>query len=81
MKVIKCDVCGKELSMDEAYIITDFINYSNCIDICEECQIVYKDIESEFLQEQHEIFEQRQKDIYDLKEKYKKEILKLRKNS
>lgn len=81
MKLIRCDVCGKELNMDEAYIITDFINYGSCIDACEECREVYKTIESKFLQEQHEIFEQRQKDITDLKEKYKKEILKLRKNS
>lgn len=81
MKVIKCDVCGKELNMDESYIITDFINYGSGIDACKECRKVYKAIESEFLQEQHEIFEQRRKDINDLKEKYKKEILKLRKNS
>lgn len=81
MKVIKCDICGKEVNMDALYIITDFINYGNCIDSCEECNDIYKDIENKFLEEQHEIYDKRQRELVDLKEKYKKEILKLRENS
>lgn len=81
MKVIKCDVCGKVVEYGKSTTTSDFINYGAGVDLCEECYEIYKKLEKSFLEQQHEIFEQRQKDINDLKEKYKKEILKLRKNS
>lgn len=79
MRLIKCDVCNKELDDYNVYTTMDFINYGSGIDLCEECRNVYKDLEQSYLEEQNEIYEKKQKDIINLQEKYKKEILKLKK--
>ena len=79
MRLIKCDTCGKELDDNNVYITMDFIKYGSGIDLCKECCDIYKNLEQAYLKEQHEIYEKRQKDIINLQEKYKKEILKLKK--
>lgn len=79
MKVIKCDVCEKIIEYGESTTTSDFINYGSGIDLCEECYETYKKLEKSFLEQQHEIYEKRQKELDNLKEEYKKEILKLRK--
>lgn len=78
MRLIKCDTCGKELDDNNVYITTDFIKCGR-MDLCEECFDVYKNLKQSYLEEQHEIYEKRQTDIINLQEKYKKEILKLKK--
>lgn len=79
MILIKCDICGKELDDYDVYTTLDFMKYGSGIDLCKECRDIYKSLEQSYLEEQHEIYEKRQKDIINLQEKYKKEILKLKK--
>ena len=82
MLIIKCDICNKDMEERERRIVTDFTTYEcTATDLCEDCYKIYKDKEQSYLEEQQEIYEKRQKDISNLKEKYKKEILKLRENS
>ena len=78
MRLIKCDICGKELNDNDVYTTMDFMKCGSDIDLCKECRNIYKNLEQSYLEEQHEIYEKRQKDIINLQEKYKKEILKLK---
>lgn len=81
MKVIKCDVCGKELDFNEVHIISDFMEPIRTVDLCSKCLDVYRGMESSFLIERGDIRKKYEEVLDDLKEKYKKEILKLRKNN
>lgn len=82
MRVIKCDVCGKEMLYGyEINQYTDFTENDCFVDLCDNCYDLYRDLHSEYLSESRKIHEEFAKKIDILREKYKKEILKLRKNS
>lgn len=42
MKIIKCDVCGKELDFNEVHIISDFMEPIRTVDLCGKCLDVYR---------------------------------------
>ena len=78
MRVIKCDICGKELN-SPMYTDTGFDNEN--MDLCGKCHNIYNSIGQSYMAERHEIWEKRESDLIRLKEKYKKKILELRENS
>ena len=81
MKVIKCDVCGKELDFNEVHIISDFMEPIKSVDLCSKCLDVYRGMESSFLIERGNIRKKYEGALDELRNQYKKEILKLRKIS
>lgn len=80
MKVIKCDVCGKELDFNEVHIISDFMEPIKTVDLCSKCLDVYRDMESSFLIERGNIRKKYEEVLDELKEKYKKRNIKITKN-
>ena len=81
MRVIKCDVCGKQLGLEQTHIIGDFMEPSENVDLCGKCLDVYKGMESSFLIERGNIRKKYERALDELKNQYKEKILKLRKNS
>jgi len=81
MKVIKCDICGKEIELKETRVMSDFIKQYNTLDLCEKCLDIYQSLESSFINERMKLCEKYEKDLEKLLNKYKKEVLKLRENS
>lgn len=77
MKVIKCDVCGKQLDLEQTHIIGDFMEPSKNVDLCGKCLDVYRDMESSFLIEIRKKYE---RSLDELKNQYKEKISKLREN-
>ena len=81
MKIIKCDVCGKQLDLEQTHIIGDFMEPSKNVDLCGKCLDVYRGMESSFLIERGNIRKKYEGALDELKNQYKEKILKLRKNS
>lgn len=50
MRVIKCDVCGKEMLYGyEINQYTDFTENDCFVDLCDNCYDLYRDLHSEYL--------------------------------
>lgn len=81
MRVIKCDVCGKQLDLEETHIIGDFMEPIKTIDLCGKCLDVYRGMESSFLIERGNIRKKYEGALDELKNQYKEKISKLRKNN
>lgn len=60
MKIVKCDICEKELKDNE---INERYSYDRILDLCEECYDIYEEADKEIADKRIELRKKYEKDI------------------
>ncbi len=65
MRIIKCDICKKELNLTEC--ITKF-SYTKQLDLCSECSLKFNEFENDLNEQENKLnkeYEEKRKRLYE----------------